>query len=116
MTRTGENRQHIGHDRSEVVDVLRVAAQDAFSNLNNIVQTAGELHRRNSCDHRCDDQNHVPRNVARLHTENQTKYENAGAAGIADADAAQANTEEDRAQKDDDLENEHDIHNASRHG
>ena len=116
MTRTGENRQHIGHDRSEVVDVLRVAAQDAFSDLNQIVQAAGELHRRNSGDHRCDDQNHVPRNVARLHTENQTKYENAGAAGITDADAAQANTEEDRAQKDDDLENEHDIHNASRHG
>ena len=116
MARTGENRQNVGHDRSKIVDLLRIRTKDAFSNLNEIVKAAGELHAGNSSDHRGDDEDHVPGNIARLHAEKKTKDEHAETAGVANTDAAETDTEEDRAEQDNDLKNKHEIHNASRHG
>ena len=107
VARTCENRQNIGDDRGQVVDVLRIRAKDAFGDLNEVVKTTSELHGGNGRDHRGDDQDNVPGNVTRLHAEEQTEDEHAGTARIADADAANADTEKDRAQKDDDLKNEH---------
>ena len=40
VTRTSENRQHIGNDRSQVVDVLRIATKNVFSDMNQVVETA----------------------------------------------------------------------------
>ena len=104
---TGEDRQNIGDDRGEVVDVLRIAAQDPFGNLNEVVKAARKLHGGDGCDHRCDDQNHVPRNVTRLHAEAQTENQDAGAAGITDTDAAEAHTDIDCAQKHNNLKDDH---------
>ena len=107
MAGTGEDRQNIGDDRGEVVDVLRIAAQDPFGNLNEVVKAARKLHGGDGCDHRCDDQNHVPRNVTRLHAEAQTEDQDAGAAGITDTDAAEAHTDIDCAQKHNNLKDDH---------
>ena len=90
--------------------MLRVGTKNTFSDLNEIVEAARQLHGRNSRDHGRNDEDHVPGNVARLHTEAQTQNENTGAAGVTDADAAQTHTDEDGAEQDNELQNEHDIH------
>ena len=41
MAGTGEDRQHIGHNRSQIVDVLRIGTKDAFSNLDEVIEAAG---------------------------------------------------------------------------
>ena len=105
VTRTGEDRQHIGNDRSQVVDVLRIATKNIFSDLNQVVETTSQLHSRNSGDHGHDDQNHIPGNSTRLHAAAQTQDQHADAASVADTNAAQANTNEDERQEDDNLKN-----------
>lgn len=110
VARTGEDREDIGHDRGEVVDVLRIGTKDAFGNLNEVIKTAGELHRRNGRDHRGDDQDNVPGDVTRLHTKAKAENEHTGTTGVADADAAKADAQENRAEQHDNLKNKHDIH------
>ena len=105
MTRTSEDRQHIGNDRSQVVDVLRVATQNAFCDLNQVVETAGQLHSRNSSDHGHDDQDHIPGNRTRLHAANETQNQHADTTGVANTNAAQTDTEEDGRKQDDNLQN-----------
>lgn len=45
VTGTSEDRQHIGNDRGQVVNVLRIATKNVFSDLNQVVETASQLHR-----------------------------------------------------------------------
>ena len=105
-----EDREDIRHDRSEIVDVLRIVSQNPFSNLNEVIKAARELHCGNSRDHGRNNQNHVPGDVARLHAEKQAEHENAGAASIADTNTAQTDADENCAEQDDDLQNHHDTH------
>lgn len=58
--------QEIGHDRCEDRDVFRVTAQQLFCLVNQIVQTASNLHGRNSSDNRHDNGNYIERNVTVL--------------------------------------------------
>ena len=67
VTCTSENRQNIGNQRSQIVDVFRILVENLFSDVNEVVQAACELHGGNGRDHGCNDQDHVPRNVTRLH-------------------------------------------------
>ena len=105
VTRTGEDRQHIGNNRSQIVDVLRIATKDVFSDLNQVVETAGQLHSRNSSDHGHDDQDHIPGNRTRRHAANETQDQHTDTAGVADTNAAQANTNKDERQEDNNLKN-----------
>ena len=114
VARTGEDCQHIGDGRRKVVDVFRIATQDAFCNLNEIVQTAGQLHRGNSRNHRRDDQDHIPGNRTRFHAEADAQDKYAQTAGVADTHTAQTDTQEDGAEQHDNLKNQHNIHNPSR--
>lgn len=114
VARTGEDCQHIGDGRRKVVDVFRIATQDAFCNLNEIVQTAGQLHRGNSRNHRRDDQDHIPGNRTRFHAEADAQDKYAQTAGVADTDTAQTDTQEDGAEQHDNLKNQHNIHSPSR--
>ena len=116
MARAGEERKHIGHDRSEIVDLLRVATEDAFSDANEVVETAGELHGSNSGNHGSDDENHVPGHITRLHAKAKAEDENAGAADVANADAAKADTEEDRGENDHELEKGDEVHISFKNG
>ena len=110
MACTCENCQDISNNRSEVINVFRVLVENFLSNVNKILKTACKLHCRNSSNYRSDDQDHVPRDVARLHAQTKTENQHACAARITDTDAAQPHADEDRAQEDDDLKNNHDTH------
>ena len=105
MTGTSEDRQHIGNDRGQVVNVLRIATKNVFSDLNQVVETASQLHSRNSSDHGHDDQDHIPGNRTRRHAANETQDQHADTAGVADTNAAQTDAKEDGGQKDDNLKN-----------
>ena len=95
---TRKDREHIGNDRGEVVDMLGIRTKDTFSNLNEVIETARQLHGGNGGDHGRDDEDHVPGNVTRLHAEAQTQNEHTGAAGVTNAYAPETHTDEDGAQ------------------
>ena len=113
MACTGKDCQDIRNNRSEVVNVFWVLVENFLSNVDQIVKTARELHYRDSSDHGSDDQDHIPGDVARFHAKAKTENENASTTGVTNPDSAKTNTNEDRAQQDNDLKNNHDIHSFS---
>ena len=88
MTGTSEQRQSVGHARSQVVNLFWVTTKNAFRDLNQVVQTTSQLHSRNSSDHGSNNQDHVPRHITRGDTEAETENDHASAADVTNTDAA----------------------------
>jgi len=62
--------------------------QDLFCQDNQVVQTPGHLHGRDSCNNGHDDQNHVDGNASGFEAETQRKHQHAETTGKSDTNTA----------------------------
>ena len=83
----------IGNQRRQERNVFGIAAQDPFSQLDQIIQAAGYLHGGDGGDDRHNDQDNVDGYIARFESEYQCQNQHSQTAGKSDADTAQAGTQ-----------------------
>ena len=101
---TSKDSQEIGHDRCEDRDVFRVTAQQLFCLMNQIVQTASNLHGRNSGDNRHDNGNDIERDVTGFNA-NSGKNQHPQSACKTNTYSPQSGAQEDRQQNYDEFYN-----------
>ena len=96
MAGAGHHRHDIGNDRRIKGDILGIAAQDLFGQINQVIQTPGHLHGGNGRDYGHDDQNHVDGNATGFQAEDQGEHQHAETTGKSDTDAAHACSQPDK--------------------
>ena len=89
MAGAGKHGHHIGDDRRQEGDVLRLAFQHPLGQLDQVVEPPRFLHGGDGGNHPHDDENDVGGDGARLDPEDHSQHQHAEAAGKTDTDAAE---------------------------
>ena len=103
MSRTGNDAEEPGAERTVIGDVVGVVAQKLGSKTHEILQSAGCLEGGGSRDDSKDDHHHINRSLARREMEAIDKDEDTEHAVDAQANAAHARPDEDQSDDDSEL-------------